>query len=178
MQYARIINGTPVEIDQSKPLVINDIQYCLDIYSVWTPEALAEIGVYGIIEPDVPDGKRVAASSLTFSDGVVHRVVELEDVVQPVPQSITDRQFFQGLANQGLITQDEALDAVKIGAIPAALQVFVDAITSPDDRFAAKMLLSGAVTFHRSHPLTEAIREARGMTPQELDSLWTLWSQL
>lgn len=89
-----------------------------------------------------------------------------------VPSSISDRQFFQQLAIIGIISQADALAAVKVGTIPAALQVFVDAITDPAAMFAANMLLAGATVFQRSHPLTEAIGAGQGMTPAQIDDFF------
>lgn len=92
-------------------------------------------------------------------------------VVEPVPDTISDRQFFQQLAIAGVITQEEALVAVKTGDIPGALSGFVAAL---DDaaRFNAEMLLSGATIFARAHPLTEAIGAAQGMTPAQVDDFF------
>ncbi|MCW2243566.1 hypothetical protein [Azospirillum canadense] len=89
----------------------------------------------------------------------------------PVPASISDRQFFQQLAVDGIVTQAEALAAVKTGDIPAALAGILDAL--PDDqRFAAEMLLSGATSFERAHPLSIAIGVARGMSDAEVDGFF------
>lgn len=96
----------------------------------------------------------------------------------PKVVTISDRQFFQALAMFGTITQQEALDAVKVGAIPAALQVMVDAIQDADDRFAAEMLLSGATIFRRDHPLVSSIGAAQGMTEQQIDSFFASAAQL
>jgi hypothetical protein len=101
---------------------------------------------------------------------------ELKDVliaagVIDVPQTISDRQFFQQLAIAGIISQEEALAAVKTGDIPAALSGFIAAL---DDaaRFNAEMLLSGATLFQRAHPLTDAIAAAQGMTPDQVDDFF------
>jgi hypothetical protein len=92
-------------------------------------------------------------------------------IIAPVPATISDRQFFQQLAADGIITRAEALAAVKTGEIPAALAGIIDAL--PDDqKFDAEMLLSGATTFERAHPLSVAIGEARGMTPEEVDDFF------
>lgn len=92
-------------------------------------------------------------------------------VVEPVPDTISDRQFFQQLAIAGVISQEEALAAVKTGDIPAALSGFIAAL---DDaaRFNAEMLLSGATIFARNHPLTDAIAAAQGMTPEQVDDFF------
>lgn len=92
---------------------------------------------------------------------------------EPVPRSISDRQFFQQLALVGTITEAEALEAVKVGTIPPALQGFVDGIDNPDQKFAANMLLAGATVFERDHPLTDAIGEAQGMSPDQVDAFFT-----
>jgi len=90
----------------------------------------------------------------------------------PIPQTISDRQFFQQLAIQGVITQDEALAAVQTGTVPAALAALVAKLPA-DQQFAANMMLSGATSFERTHPLTIAIGTAYGFTDAQMDALWT-----
>lgn len=88
-----------------------------------------------------------------------------------VPGMISDRQFFQQLAVQNVITPAEALDAVKTGAIPTALQALIDQMPE-GQRFAAEMLVSGATTFMRDHPMTIAIGNAYGWTSGQVDALF------
>ena len=85
---------------------------------------------------------------------------------------ISDRQFFQMAAVMGLITQDEALQAVKVGAIPATLQAIVDAIPDADAKFAANMMLSGATIFQRDNALTQQVGAAMGWTTEQLDQFF------
>lgn len=85
---------------------------------------------------------------------------------------ISDRQFFQMAAMKGMVTQQEALDAVKTGAIPPVLQAIIDAIPDAGQRWAATMLLSGATTFQRHHPFTEAVGAAVGMTSDQVDQFF------
>ncbi len=89
----------------------------------------------------------------------------------PVPEEISDRQFFQALAMAGLITKPEAIDAVAVGAVPAAMEAFFAGM-SDDEEFAARMLLQGATKFERHHPLVEAFGAMNGMTPAQVDDLW------
>jgi hypothetical protein len=89
----------------------------------------------------------------------------------PVQEIISDRQFFQQLAIAGLVSESEALDAVKTGSLPSAFETFISSLPE-GERFNARMLLSGAVEFRRSHPLTEAFAQMHGMTTEELDDLW------
>lgn len=90
---------------------------------------------------------------------------------QEVPETISDRQFFHVLAVDGLITEAEALAAVKTGDAPAAFETFISSLPE-GERFNARMLLEGATTFRRDHPLTNAFGAMHGLTPEEIDDLW------
>lgn len=96
---------------------------------------------------------------------------------EPVPSAISDRQFFHILATDGLITEAEALTAVKTGDPPAAFETFIASLPV-GDQFTARMLLEGATTFERNHPLTEAFGAMYGMTPEQVDDLWRRASAL
>lgn len=87
----------------------------------------------------------------------------------PVPSSVSDRQFFQALALGGMISEAEALAAVQTGALPAPIAAIVDGLP---DQFGARMLLSGATTFERGHPLTDALAAALGYSPVQTDDLF------
>ena len=89
-----------------------------------------------------------------------------------VPVAISRRQFFQMLAKQGIISKQEALDAIRIGAVPAAIQTMVDEIEDEDQRFNAEMLLSGAAEFQRSHPLAAQIGALQGMSIEQIDDFF------
>lgn len=92
-------------------------------------------------------------------------------VIPIVPDQISDRQFFQQLAIQNIISKEDALNAVKTGFIPNALQSIID--TMPEEnKFAAEMLLSGATIFQRNHPLTDAIGQTYGMSPTQIDEFF------
>lgn len=96
----------------------------------------------------------------------------------PVPDTISRRQFYQGLAVTGKITQAEALAAIKTGTVPAALQAMLDQMTDADAKFEADMLLSGASDFNRNHPLVMVIAIAQGMTEQGVDDFWRICAGL
>lgn len=98
-------------------------------------------------------------------------VIDSFDVsATPVPQSISDRQFFQQLAIVGIITTDQAL-ASNAAVIPAPLLTIIDAMPA-DQQFAAKMLVSGATVFERSHPMTIAIGAAYGWSAAQIDDFF------
>lgn len=88
-----------------------------------------------------------------------------------VPREISDRQFFQGLALKGLISEEEAISAVSTGALPAAFETLIGQLSAAD-RFTARMLLSGATSFLRTNPLVDTLGAMLGMGPEEIDELW------
>lgn len=103
-------------------------------------------------------------------------VVNVEEAFR-IPD-ISDRQFFQQAAMMGLITQDEALAAVKTGTIPVVLQGIIDMIPDEGARFAATMMLAGATIFQRKHPFTEQVGGAMGWSAEQLDQFFLAASQL
>ena len=126
----------------------------------------------------IPDGLRVVRIAGTVANADLEgKRIDLEtgalsDPPPAVPAMISDRQFFQQLAAEGLITQAEALAAVRTGDLPVALRNIVDSISDPQQRFAAEMLLSGATDIQRSHPLTDAIGAATGRTSAQIDDFF------
>jgi hypothetical protein len=57
------------------------------------------------------------------------------------------------------------------------MQAFIDQLPVAQ-RFSARMMLSGAVTFARSHPLTAAFGAMQGMTDAQIDDLWRFCATL
>jgi hypothetical protein len=94
-----------------------------------------------------------------------------------IPQEISDRQFFQQLAIQGIVSQSDALSAVKTGTLPQALQTIVSGLPV-DQQFSAQMLLCGATVFERNHAMTIAIGAAYGWTPAQVDAFFTVAAAL
>lgn len=89
----------------------------------------------------------------------------------PVPASISDRQFFQQLAIMGVITEAEALAAVGPGVLPASMNALIEALPAPM-QFPVRILLTGAVTFERNHPMTPVLGGAFGWDDAQLDAVW------
>jgi hypothetical protein len=90
----------------------------------------------------------------------------------PVPQTISDRQFFQMATISGLITQADALAAVQTGTIPPVLAAVIDGLPDDAQKFVAQMTLAGATIFERHHPLTEAVGVALGWTSEQIDQFF------
>ncbi len=97
--------------------------------------------------------------------------IDLLMIRQPVPEEISDRQFFQQMAADKRISEQEALDAVGSGVIPAAMDALVDKLPA-DNRFAARMLIRGATVFRRDHPVTELLGQLYGMSSTSIDDMW------
>lgn len=89
----------------------------------------------------------------------------------PVPSKVSDRQLFQQLAIMGAITEEEAIDAVRVGGIPPTLALLMNKLPE-SEIFTAKMLICGATEFNRKHPLTEWMGEAMGYTKRQMDDLF------
>jgi len=136
--------------------------------------------------PDVP-GLLLEVSGLEGTDeeirsAYVGRIFdpetnEINGPFQPVPQYITDRQFFQALALRGIITRDEALAAVATGAIPPEMEHMISQHT-PDEQFAIRMYLAGQTQFDRYHTLVALFAEDFQLTTGQMDDIWRLGSTL
>lgn len=101
---------------------------------------------------------------------------EPEPVQVPVAPFISDRQFAQQLAIDGIISEHEALAWAARGDLPAALEAIV--ATLGDQQFPARMLLSAATAYERSHPLTAMLGGLLGYDAEQLDALWVQGSAL
>lgn len=107
----------------------------------------------------------------------VIRSVDPATVPPPVPESITDWQFFQQLAIMGLITEAEAEAAVAAGELPQTLSDLVDMLPE-QARFPTRMLLKGSTTFRRGHEMTDTIAWLYGFSNQDVDNLFRAASVL
>lgn len=101
----------------------------------------------------------------------VIRKADPETLPLPVPDAISDWQFFQQLAVMGLITEQEAEDAVASGTLPATLAALVEMLPE-QARFSARMLLKGSTTFRRDHDMTDTIAWLYGFDSDAVDELF------
>lgn len=94
-----------------------------------------------------------------------------------VPEEISRRQFFQGLAEANFITYEEALAALD-GTMPAILMVIIDAIVDPKAKFEALAHLKGSTVFGRTHPLVPIFAATQGMSEADVDDFWRMCAAL
>jgi len=115
----------------------------------------------------------IAQSSFAFAEPREHA----SQTSQLFPDVITDRQFAHGLAKAGLISMAEAKAWVGPGTLPAAIAGFIASMPEAmrDD---VEIVLIGATSFSRKHPLTETFGQSVGMTPQQLDQFWMMCASL
>lgn len=94
------------------------------------------------------------------------------------PETISDRQFFHALWKAGKITLAEARAAVQTGQMPADIEAFFmllgESEETPEVAGDERMLIEGATTFNRSHPMTSMFGAMYGMSDLEIDALWRL----
>jgi hypothetical protein len=132
---------------------------------------LALYGLFKVAVEQIPEGHIPVFADLVDVDGSPHLQRTFEPIAPEIPDVVSDRQFFQRLANMGLITELEAEDAVSSGVIPAAMLALVEELPE-DRRFAARMFLKGATTFRRDHEMTATIGSLYGMDSAAIDDLW------
>lgn len=89
-----------------------------------------------------------------------------------VPETISRRQFYQELANRGMITKDEALAAIVTNTLPAELEAMVDAIVDDEIRWQARMLLAGAAEFKRNNWFVGFFAAMKSLSIEYMDDFW------
>lgn len=133
---------------------------------------------YGVVplcihaDYDLEYGRKLWDKAQAGQYGPIFDYVEPEPMPEPVPDEISRRQFFQQLAVMEIITKADALAAMQGGVIPAPLQAIIDQLPTEDDQFNAQMLVIGADTFNRTHPLAETVRLALEWTEEQKDDFW------
>ncbi|CAO4192364.1 hypothetical protein [Methylorubrum extorquens] len=123
----------------------------------------------GALKSDLPDGWSFEPADDT-------------PLWQPAPDAISDRQFAQALALAGTITEAEALAWAARGELPEAMEAALAKIPETDGRrFGARMMLAGATTFERGHPLTDQLggllTDPATGKPYDAAALDALWSR-
>jgi hypothetical protein len=104
-------------------------------------------GLKGLLSPQSTDG--CLGMTVTVSDTSGRSLCTSADVSDPptAPRVfiISDRQFYQQLAIQGIVTQAEALAAVGPGTLPSKLSSLISQLPAAAQRPLHKALHKGAV---------------------------------
>jgi len=137
---------------------LDEVQHnTLDVERCWSADELAAAGLAVIQPAIIPPGKvPVGQPSLVDDGGAPREVYALED--EPL-RPLTARQLRLGLVLHG----------ISLPSVEAA----IDAIEDETDREVARIEWEYATTFERSHPLVNQIGAALGLTPEQIDAMWT-----
>lgn len=137
----------------------------------WSPQQRTAKGIKAVVDDDIPEGMVQTGSEIVDDAGTPRRVWTLIDAPPAVPEIISDRQFAQQLAVLGTITEAEAIVWAARGDLPDAMEAAMSALPS-EQQFGARMLLSSATTYERSHPLAPMLGAILSYDAAELDDLW------
>ena len=89
----------------------------------------------------------------------------------PVPTVIGRGQWYHQASLDGLITEDEALEAMS-GTIPGSLDPYLANVPAAQ-RQSVQMLLAGGTLFDRTAPTCQAWITALGWSQQQTETFWT-----
>lgn len=134
-------------------------------------EKPADISHKGVVWLPV---KREYGEPGTLMRNDTHIIRTIDPATQPqiptVPDDITPRQFYEQLGIMGIITQDEAENALT-GILPQSFMDLVDMLPE-QTHHKTRMLLKGASVFERHHELTDTIAWMYGLDADAVDDLF------
>lgn len=140
-------------------------------WATWAVETVGGEDVYTGIAADCTE-YRLAVPAGT----PVGQVLGLPGSVA-VPAKISVRQFLRGMADDGIITREEAKAAGRTGAVPAFVaKVF--ATFDPDTAFAAEMDWIAMYDVERSNPLLTMMGHMLGMDDAAMDAAFRRWGAI
>ncbi len=89
-----------------------------------------------------------------------------------VPDRIRSRQLLIGLMTESVITESEAIEAARTGAVPAVIQAVFGKLPSAGERAAAAITWAKMSVVERDHPLVDALAAANGMSEADVDAFF------
>ncbi|ODR98429.1 hypothetical protein AUC68_08320 [Methyloceanibacter methanicus] len=105
-------------------------------------------------------------------DADLRALRQVQDRAASVPATITPRQLLIGLVLHGTITDEEAVDAARTGAVPGKVQAIFDALPTPQEKTAAAITWAKMGVVERDHPLVAALASANGMSDADVDAFF------
>lgn len=139
------------------------------------------IGAFGGIEPPegaiaVPSPPEHASQVWNFEMGAWGQIPD--DVLDAAMPAISDRQFFQGLAEEQIIGWEEAEAACGSGIIPTELLGYLEEIPDEVERKRARLKVIAATVYLITDPLVPLIAARKGWTPQRTRDFWAFCASL
>jgi hypothetical protein len=107
--------------------------------------------------------------------------------IPPAPERIpplSPRQFFSGMAKQGVITEGEAMKFFKTRDIPEvmtnaiAMAIANGLLPEGVTQFDVESAVIAATEYEIDHPFTSLIAGVLGWTPEDLKAFWTFAAML
>jgi hypothetical protein len=134
-----------------------------------------------IIQMTLPDDFDLNRYSVNINTGELVENPPAPPPPPPTPRrvlAISDKQFFQKLSIDGIISQQDALSAVSSGFIPSVLMDIIDTVQDPNEKFSMQMSLAGDTVLYRDSDTMEKIRIGLNKTPEEMDQFFSEAIQL
>lgn len=126
------------------------------------------------VDPPQQPGMTPVEGEPEFRDGAWWQTWSLVDntpTPQPVPPAVTRRQLLLILRQLDIITDQEALEAARTGAVPATIQSFF-ALLSDADRVAAEITWATMSQCERDHPLLLGLAAQMNLTDAQVDDFF------
>jgi hypothetical protein len=142
-------------------------------------------GLGGLPFSWTPTGEIFGRENLTSEQNTtLDGVIAVHDpTLTAIPQQVSERQFHHALAtttpvftraapgNGTIISQQEAIDAVSVGAVPVPIDDFIKSLPA-DQQWAAYLSFAGEATAKRYSPLMEQFRIFHAWTSRQMDDLF------
>ncbi|MCA0404850.1 MAG: hypothetical protein LCH39_01690 [Proteobacteria bacterium] len=106
------------------------------------------------------------------ADGEFGPVAPFVELPPAPPDKITRAQYGREMRSRGLFSQAEAVAFVTGAGIPAALQALLDTIKDQTAREDAELLVLGAASIERHHPLTALMASGMGWSGADTDDFF------
>lgn len=94
-----------------------------------------------------------------------------------VVPNISPRQLMIGLAEEGLITEEEAIAYAENRAEPAQVTQLINSLPE-EQRFRARMTWKTMIMVERANPLVDGLATIAGKTSEEVNELFDNWSKI
>jgi hypothetical protein len=150
-----------------------------------TLESPVEASYHGVRLRAVPGGDpKVMAAMFHLAAAVADPLQRFatseggEAPANPVPASVSDRQFAQALAEIGDLDWVAATEWAATGEVPLEILSILQGIPDQLTSNRALMFLRSATVYERHHPMTETLLAAMGKSPEDADNLWRLAATL
>lgn len=155
------------------------------VYEILTGE-IVKVGrcQIAVLQLQAGPGQRAAVGRADPATQVYDRATDTlkpKPTPQPDPEgelaakrarmSLTPRQLFIGMAAAGFVTQEEAVDAARTGAIPALVEAAVASLP-PLEQTAARVTWARMTQVVRNDPLVALMGSAAGQTPEQIDAFF------